>query len=104
MSGKGKLVGADWKYAEDFRRVHVTHVFGQATDYDYRLILGFFDAIKQQRPADPSEPKAEYKVELILPFRTLKEMRGVLDEAVKQVESRVGEIKLPKHDDLPRQV
>lgn len=50
----------------------------------------------QQDPSATPKADGEYKVEVILPFRTMKELRNLLDDAVRNIELRFGEIKLPK--------
>jgi hypothetical protein len=87
----------EWKYADDFRRVYATHSFNMVSDYDTRLTFGLINPILQQEPATMM-PKAqgEYKMEVILPFRALKELRDGLDRSVREMEMRFGEIKIPK--------
>jgi hypothetical protein len=94
--GKEGMIRIEWKYAEDFKRVNVTSSFGIAGDYDYHLIFG--TPRVEMQPDSSTLPKAqgEYKVELILPFRAVKELRNLLDEGIKNIEMRFGEIKLPK--------
>ena len=96
MSEKHVTMRPEWKYAEDFKRVYVTNSFGIAGDYDYRLIFGVPSIIMQQEVTSTPKAEGEYKVEVILPFRAMKELRNTLDETVKNIEMRFGEIKLPK--------
>jgi hypothetical protein len=92
----GKQLRIEWKYAEDFKRVYVTNVFGIAGDYDYRVIFGAPNVIMQQDASATPKAEGEYKVEVFLSFRTMKELRNMLDNAIKDIELRLGEIKLPK--------
>jgi len=96
MGTKEGVLRIEWKYAEDFKRIHSTNIFGLAGDYDYRLIFGGPNIIMQQDPSATPKADGEYKVEVILPFRTMKELRNLLDDAVRNIELRFGEIKLPK--------
>jgi hypothetical protein len=96
MSGKEGVLRIEWKYAEDFKRTYVTNTFGLAGDYDYRLIFGGPSVIMQQDASATPKAEGEYKVEVVLPFRTMKELRNLLDDAIKHIELRFGEIKLPK--------
>lgn len=86
----------DWRYAEDFKRAYVTNSFGIAGEYDYRLTFGVSDVILAAEPQGTPKVSAEYRVEVVLPFRAVKELRNLVDEAVKRIETRFGEIKLPK--------
>lgn len=96
MSGKEGSIRLEWKYADDFKRVYATNVFGIVGEYDYRLLAGVGNVMLQQDPDVMPKAQGEYKVELVLPFRTLKELRNMIDDAVRQAEIRYGEIKLPK--------
>jgi hypothetical protein len=86
----------DWKYADDFKRAYVTNSFCVGGDYDSRIIFGLSNIIMQQEATSMPKAQGDYKVEVILPFRALKELRNGLDEAIKGIETRLGEIKLPK--------
>jgi hypothetical protein len=88
MSVKEDLVRLEWKYAQDFKRVYATHTFAFGSDYDYHLMFGSTNAIMQQRPSTTPRAEGEYKVEVILPFRALKELRDRLDQAVKVLEQK----------------
>lgn len=96
MSGKEGTVRLEWKYADDFKRVYTTNTFGIAGDYDYRLLFGFANVVMQEDPNTMPKARGEYKVEVVIPFRALKEMKRLIDDAIKVVETRHGEIKLPK--------
>jgi hypothetical protein len=96
MSGKEGTIRVEWKYADDFKRVYVTNSFGVAGDYDYKLLFGATNVLMQEDPTTMPKALGQFKVEVSLPFRTLKELRNALDDAVKVVETRFGEIKLPK--------
>ena len=54
------------------------------------------NVLLQEDPNTMPKAKGEYKVEVVIPFRTLKEMKQLIDDAIKAVEMRFGEIKLPK--------
>ncbi len=86
----------EWKYAEDFKRVYATNSFNVVGDYDARIIFGLVSTVLQQDPNTMPKAQGEYNVEVILPFRALKELRDGLDKTVKDAEMRFGEIKLPK--------
>ncbi len=96
MSSKEITVRVDWRYAEDFKRVYATNSFGIAGEYDYRIIFGASNTVMQQDPTTAAKAEGEYKAEVILSYRALKELRNALDDGVKAVEARFGEIKLPK--------
>jgi hypothetical protein len=96
MSGKGGTVRPDWKYVDDFKRVYATNIFGIAGDYDYRLLFGAANIMMQEDPTTMPKARGEYKVEVVIPFRSLKEMKRLIDDAIQVVETRQGEIKLPK--------
>jgi len=87
----------EWRYGEDCKTVYVTNSFFTISDYDTRVTFGLVNPILQQEPLTMM-PKAqgEFKVEVVLPFRALKELRDGLDKAVKDMELRFGEIKIPK--------
>ena len=86
----------DWKYADDFKRAYVTNSFCVGGDYDFKIIFGLSHVIMQQEATSIPKAQGEYKVEVMLPFRALKELRNGLDGAIKNIETRFGEIKLPK--------
>ncbi len=96
MSSKEGSIHLEWKYADDFKRVYATNAFGIVGEYDYRLLFGGGNVLLQQDPNSIPKAQGEYNVELVFSFRTLKELRNMVDEAVKNVEMRFGEIKLPK--------
>lgn len=96
MSSKEGSIRIEWKYADDFKRVYVTNIFGLLGDYDYRLIFGVGNIVMQQDIQSMPKAQGEYKVEVNFPFRALKELKIIIDDAVKQAELRFGEIKLPK--------
>jgi len=96
MSGKEGMVRIEWKYAEDFKRAYVTNMFGIAGDYDYHLIFGAPNVMMQQDASSTPKAQGEYKIEAVMPFRTMKELRNLLDDTIRNVELRFGEIKLPK--------
>jgi hypothetical protein len=96
MSGKEGVLRIEWKYAQDFKSTYATNIFGIAGDYDYRLIFGGPSIIMQQDASSTPKAEGEYKVEVVLPFRTMKELRNLLDNVGRDVELRLGEIKLPK--------
>ena len=96
MSGKEGTLRIEWKYPDDFKRVYATNSFGVAGDYDYRIVFALARVVLQQDPNSMPKAEGEYLVEAVLPFRTMKELRNMLDDAVKNVEARLGEIKLPK--------
>ena len=96
MSTKEGQVRLEWKYADDFKRVYATNSFTILADYDARIIFGLSNPIMQSEAASMPKGVGEYKVEIILPFRTLKELVIGLDRMVKDAETRFGEIKLPK--------
>jgi hypothetical protein len=96
MSGKEQTIRLEWKYADDFKRVHATNTFGIAGDYDYRLLFGAANVMMQEDPQTMPKARGEYKVEVVIPFRSLKEMKQLIDDAIKVVETHHGEIKLPK--------
>ncbi len=104
MSGKEVTLRLEWKYATDFKKAFATNTFGIAGDYDYRLIFGSADVVMQPDSSTAPKVQGEYKVEVVLPFRAVKELRNLLDDAVKNIELRFGEIKLPKKpEDIFRQ-
>lgn len=90
------MVRVEWKYADDFKRVYATNTFGIAGEYDYRVIFGGPSIIMQQDASSTPKAQGEYKVEVILSFRAMKELRNSLDNTVKDIEMRLGEIKLRK--------
>jgi|SRR5208282_3250687 len=93
MNGaKQATLTVDWKYADDFRRIYATNVFGLAGDHDYRLFLGVTSPIMQTNPDSTPTAQGDYKVEVMLPFVVLKQMRNILDVGIKLVERRFGEI------------
>jgi hypothetical protein len=96
MSGKEGTIRLEWKYADDFKHVNATNTFGLAGDYDYRLVFGAVNVLLQEDPQTMPKANGEYKVEVVIPFRTLKEMKQLIDDAIRAVEMRFGEIKLPK--------
>ena len=96
MSGKEGTIRLEWKYADDFKRVYVTNTFGIAGDYDYKLLFGIANVMMQEDPNAMPKAQGEYKVEAVIPFRSLKEMKELIDNAIRMVETRFGEIKLPK--------
>jgi hypothetical protein len=96
MSTKEAAVRPEWKYTDDFKRVYATNTFGIGGDYDYRLLFGAANVMMQEDPQTMPKARGEYKVEVVIPFRALKEMKQLIDEAIKVVETRHGEIKLPK--------
>ncbi len=93
---KEREVHLDWKYADDFKRAYVTHAFCVAGDYECRIFFGVNNVIMQQEAANMPKAEGQYKIEVILPFRALKEMKLTIDEFIKTIETRFGEIKLPK--------
>lgn len=104
MSGKEVTLRLDWKYAADFKKVFATNTFGLLGDYDYRLVFGSADVIMQADANTAPKVQGDYKAEIVLPFRAVKELRNLLDEAVRNIELRFGEIKLPKKpEDIFRQ-
>jgi hypothetical protein len=86
----------EWKYADNFRREYVTNFFGMVGDFDYRVIFGASGVLMQADPNAIPKAQGEYKFEAVMSFWVMKQLRNVLDEAVKNVEMRVGEIKLPR--------
>ncbi len=96
MSSKETTIRLEWKYADDFKRVYTTNSFGIAGDYDYKLLFGLANVLMQEDPTAMPKAQGEYKVEVAIPFRAVKELRNLLEDAVKVIETRFGEIKLPK--------
>ena len=97
MSGRETgPIRIEWKYASDFKQVNITNVFSMAAEYDFHLLFGAANILMQQDPNSTPRVQGEYKAEIVMPFRTMKELRNVLDDAIKNVELRFGEIKLPK--------
>jgi hypothetical protein len=86
----------EWKYADDFKQVYATNSFAIVLDYDARIIFGLAAPTMQSDPESLPKADGKYTVEVILPFRALKELAIGLTNAVKDAEMRHGEIKLPK--------
>jgi hypothetical protein len=105
LSGSKEItIHVDWKYADDFKRVYATNAFGIAGDYDYKITFGVVNTVLQQDPTTQAKAEGEYTAEVTLSFRALKELRNALDEGIKAVEARFGEIKLPRRpEDIFRQ-
>ena len=96
VNAKEGQLRVDWKYAEDFKRAYVTNAFCVGGDYDSRIIFGVSNIIMQQEPTSMPKAEGKYKLEVVLSFRTLKELKIAIDVAIKNIETRLGEIKLPK--------
>jgi len=96
MSSKTGQMRLEWKYADDFKQVYATNTFTIVADYDVRILFGQADPKMQSDPESMPKAEGQYKVEIILPFRTLKELAIGLNNTVKDAEMRHGEIKLPK--------
>jgi len=99
MSMSGRQTGPiriEWKYASDFKRIEATNIFGMGADYDFHLLFGVTNVVMGQDPGATPRAEGEYRAEIVMPFRTMKELRNLLDEGIKNVELRFGEIKLPK--------
>jgi hypothetical protein len=96
MSTKGGQVRLEWKYADDFKRVYATNSFNILAEYDTRIVFGLSNVILQSDATSMPKGVGEYKVEIILPFRALKELAISLSSMVKEAETRFGEIKLQK--------
>jgi hypothetical protein len=104
MSSKEGQVRLEWKYADDFKRVYATNNFTVIGDYDARIFFGLSSPVMQSDPTSMPKGGGEYKVEIILPFRALKELVINLNTMVKDAEARFGEIRLPKRpEDLFKQ-
>ncbi len=93
---KEATIRLEWKYSDDFKRTYATNSFGLVGEYDYRLTFGVSNIVLAEEPNATPKVSAEYRTEVILPFRALKELQILVNEAVKGVETRFGEIKLPK--------
>jgi len=96
MSSKTGQMRVEWEYADDYKHVYATNSFTVVLDYDARIIFGSANATMQSDPESMPKAEGKYQVEVILPFRALKELAIGLNNTVKDAEMRHGEIKLPK--------
>jgi hypothetical protein len=96
---KQATLDVNWKYADDFKRVYVSNAFGMIGDSDYRLFAALVSPVMQENPSKVPTVTGDVKVELMLPFPVLKTLRDLLDEDVKLVERRFGQIIVPTSPD-----
>lgn len=89
-------IQVDWKEAPDFKRIYATNVFTAVVDYDFHMIFGVCNLALQAQPMMIPKANGQYLAEVILPLRSLKELKTIVDEALKQAELKFGEIKIPK--------
>jgi len=87
----------DWLPKEGLTPEYATHVFYLIDEFHATLTFGRTHPELQIKPMDTPRVRGEYFSQLQLPFRTVKELSIVLQEMVKQIEMKHGEIKLPKN-------
>ncbi len=95
MSSRTTKIQVQWKYADDFKRVYATHSFPMVTDYDARVVFGLIGPALQDQPEFTPKGEAKYEIEIVMPLPALKDLAIRLNNTLKDVESRLGEIKLP---------
>jgi hypothetical protein len=96
MSSRTSKLPVEWKYSDDVKRVYASHTWAMVMDNDARIVFGLVGPAMQSEAAFMPKGEGKYEIEIILPLRTLKELAIGLNNAVKDAESRFGEIKLPQ--------
>ncbi|HKM75397.1 MAG TPA: hypothetical protein VJZ32_03165 [Candidatus Bathyarchaeia archaeon] len=86
------------KYADSFVRVYATDSSSFIGDFDYRILFALTSAIAPEGSGDPTA-QAEYKVEIILSYTALRQLKNRLEADAKIVETRFGQVTVPTSPD-----